>query len=265
MAKTTNQNSYRVYLRTIFNGTTVNVRATGSAWASDGVFITWSMFLMMWILGQSSINFTENGMSFPLFSISFFGWAFFVSILTLGMYLRNKPSAFNLLPISWKKRTAYFYVTALVFVALILVGIIACFLVIFATAAIITLAVQGVDFVYEEETVSEFIPMCAQGQLFGVCVILLIIGAATAICLIKSDKLRRLMYYVFPLALDIPLLIMNNLTNGTGVFALSGNIYANFERLPISWLWLTFAAIIAIGAFAFGLYRLIQHERPKDF
>lgn len=264
MTKTTKQNSYLVYFRSIYGGTTINSRSSTNR-SLETVFIIFATYLLMYVLGQASTVISDDGGSISFSAVSS-GWLFYASILALGTCLRNKPSVFNLLPISWQKRTVYFYVTVLVNVVLVVLGLAIIFSAVVLFIALIVFATSG-EWIFTTD--GSELPVAAsatvQGQLFGVCVLILIIGVATLLCFINGTKLRRFMYFVFPVALSVPLLIMINIAEPVTWFTLNGSLYANFNNLPLSWLWLTLSAVLAITVFVFGVLRLIKHERPANY
>ena len=249
----------------------VTYQTRGSSQSQDIAFIIFATYLMMFIIGQTSVTVTDGLNSISLLSANALSFFMYSTVLSMGLQLRNRPSVFNLTPINWKKRTAYFYITALLITLFIIIGITVFITVMFFIIALVVLITTG-EWVFtagEEEglsdALSQSLTIGAQGHLFTIFTLLLIIGAATAICLIDSTKLRRILYYAFPVALYIPLFIMINVSNPAKGLTFGGNLAGNFENLPISWLWLVIWALISTGVFAFGVYRLIMRERPKEY
>ena len=268
--KATTKNGFYCYLRSMRDGVTVSMNRNNPSAYRESIILIFSAIFMASLMGQLTVSMFDQSVMAIIPGLS---WLFYAAVLSLGMYLRNRPAEFNLLPISYKWRSLYFYLAMFVIVAVMMVVFLVAILVIMLFTFLMLAIISGGAIFKEisvevEDGIGEIVPIGWQGQLFGVILILTVIGAASLIILIKSGKLRNVLCFVYPLVQHIVLVIMLNIANkysvGSG-FALSGNLFASFKYLPLSWLWLTIFGAAAIGLLTYSVIRIIRYHRPKDY
>ena len=249
-------------------GSTVSFNRTNPASYRQSLVVVFSSILLASLMWQLTSSFTENSSLAILPNIC---WIFYAAVLTLGLTMRNRPSVFNLLPISYKQRTVYFYLAMVVIVIFTAIVIALVFLAIFLFTFLIMLIFTGGGILSEGSGIEEEIDSVNtvaigwQGNLFALFLLLLVIGAATIIILMNNGKLRNVLCFVYPIVQHILLVIMLNIADSSHGITLAGNLFASFKNLPLSWLWLTFFGIISVGVLTYSVIRLIQYHRPKQY
>ena len=263
MAKTTAKNSFLCYFKSVMLG----VSARNNADATDTVFIIFSVYFLMFVLSLLGFRSSDEFVVIDsvVLVIPFFSY---ISISIMGLYLRRSPALFNLLPISYKKRTVYFYLSALLYSLIVIVAFLVVAIVVSGIIMLIIYVSEGANaFITDvgDEPDELFVSMGIQGHFLTTCICLLTIGVATLLALTKSRIKRNILSFVYPIALFIPLFVLANIADTVSGIDTSGNIFYGIENLPMSWLWISVIAVISIGFAVLGVVRLIQHERPKNF
>lgn len=205
----------------------------------------------------------ESGIALFCFDAS---WVALVVSYIIGYRRRKKPSTLNLMPINYKKRVLYSYLSALLSTVIVIILFLVCFMVLMLLIALIILATTG-EWVFVIEQSESVVAICAQGQAFSFFFWLFVFGGGMMITYFKKPKTRYIAMVAFVALLEIiALLFINMLSVGYEYeFALSGNVAADFEKLPLSWLWLTGFGLIAVGVFAASVCCALDAEKPKDF
>ena len=263
MAKTTAKNSFLCY----FKSSMLGVSARNNTDAMDIVVIMFSVYFLMFVLSLLGFRSSDGFVTVNsgLFVIPFFSY---VSICAMGLYLRRSPALFNLLPVSYKKRAVYFYLSALLYSLIVAVALLVITIVMSGIIMLIIYMTEGVNaFITDvgDEPAELFVSMGIKGHFLTTCICLLTIGVSTLLALTKSRIKRNILSFVYPIALFIPLFILVNVADRVSGINSNGNIFYGIENLPLSWLWLAIIAVISVGFAVFSVVRLIQHERPKDF
>ena len=185
--------------------------------------------------------------------------------ISMGTNRRKKPSLINLAPIGYKKRVAYSFLSSLITLIVSLAMIMAIFLSAYLLTALIALAVTG-NWVIEIYTLFElYSALSAQGWLFIAFCFVLLYGAGMLISYIKNKETRFVLSFAVPVAMLIFALSIVNVAAAGHGFVTSWNLALFFEKLPLSWLWLTAVGVIALGICAFSVIYALKSEKPKEY
>lgn len=249
-------NSFFTYIKALQISPVANKRDTG--YTVEYLVSIFSALTIFWIVSGF-----ENLAGTQLYFTAVVGVFLYAMWLVLGMFRRSKPSPLTLAPIGWKKRVVYSYLSNLVY-SIIAALIIALFaLIIFLFVAFIVFISSGESvFSIEDDVEPIRYAVAAKGQLFTAFAGLLIYGMGALITHIDNKKWRLSLTVSFPVALELIGLLVLNCAHSGG-FVLTGSIAAEFENLPVSWLWLTFTAIAAVAVTVLSVLFAINYERPS--
>lgn len=248
-------NSFLTYIRTLSITPVANKRDT--SYTVEYLLSFFSFLVMFWIISGF-----ENLGNYDMYFSAMVGAYLYALWLMVGMSRRAKPSPNTLAPIYWKKRVVYNYLSNLVFAIFALLILAAFALIIFLFVSLIVFASMGEWIFITEDTELVTVSVPVQGQLFVIFAGLLIYGAGGLISNIKNKKWRIGATISLPIALELIGLLILNCAHKGG-FILTGCIAAEFENLPVSWLWLTVTAVLAVGVTALSVLFAINFEKPS--
>lgn len=249
-------NSFVGYLRALNRGVsqTKGVQAE-TVFAFIAFFILASAISCMTGEGDSSVT---------LFFGIDFSTAIFGACLFMGIIRRRKPSVLALVPITYKKRTLYNYLSAVILAVLLLVTL---FLVALVMAAFILVlgllfgADIGVDFSAEDTTVYP-VP---SGVFFFVFLAVLCFGAGVIISYIQGKKTRIAAMLGFAVFMRILALTIVNIIVNENYIVHSCQVDVFFEELPAYGVWLAVTGVIAFIVFACSVYVALVSEKPARY
>lgn len=185
--------------------------------------------------------------------------------IAMGTNRRKKPSLINIAPISYKKRVVYSFLSSLFTLIVSLLIIYAIFGAAYLLTALIALAVTGewvIDFNIMFES---YAALGVQGSLFIVICFMLLYGAGMLISYIKNREYRFVLSFAVPVAMLVFAFIIVNVAAAGHGFVSSWNVILFFEKLPLSWLWLTVVGAVALGICAVSVIFAVKSERPKEY
>lgn len=261
--KGTNKNEFLCYCKAFVYGRPLNAIAGRNG---GNILAIISTILVGMAIERASESLTPDGNGVVISSIAGVGVLFYLMIMLVGMSYGVRPSILNMLPIPYKRRVVYYYLHLVVLVIAAMIFLFA-FSVIFMLFLAVLLFISTGEWMFVAEASGgyEALYVGLQGNLFDLFLLLFVIGMAIIISLIKSKNLRIAALMSFPVLLYLALLGMLNLCGGTGFFRFSGNLFADFETLPLSWLWLTLWAVAAVAAITIATLRLADFFKPKEF
>lgn len=255
-------NSFTAYIRAYYASPIGGRRDTGFMW--DMVINAVVFMVALIIVGnfESEIIWDDsvivNCASAEIGAILCAMW------LLMGVPRRVKPSPMGLLPLSWKRRVVYDYLGNLVYTLLVLAILAVVALIWILILGLIILSFTGewlfsIDLSYGTVTT---ITVSAQGQLFALFAGLFIYGTGACLSYLPGKKLRIGLTIAFPFVLELLGLLFLNCSKDVDYFMMSGHVPMQFENLPVSWLWLTFTAIFAVGITALSVWLSIKSNKP---
>lgn len=200
-------------------------------------------------------------------NIAAFPWVFpllFCSAVA-GMYYRIKPSVLTILPISYKRRAAYYYLNIIMMVLLMLL----IFLVFAIIGVILGLILEVTGVYVDTEPVEESAPFVFAAAPFVYYIFdgIFHFGIFSAICRIEK---KRYFYVAFALYIVVCLagmIAMDSLMTYPPVFeeTAATRVYLYFGTLPNPWLAVALSAVCAAVAMACSFLFVLRREKPKDF
>ena len=193
-------------------------------------------------------------------------WIIWVAFLIVGYVLRTKPSLGSLLPMGAKRKTLYAFLFTLLTSILVVLFFILCMLFIMPFAAISVVALTGEwILVFEESETPQLIQFSLQGCFFDIFLGVITTSCSAIASFTEKRKLRLILTFGIPLAILIFSLIMVNAANGMSGFVGSANMSVDFEKLPLSWLWLTVIAIISAATAVYAVIKVYNYNKPKNY
>lgn len=255
-------NSFFNYLR--MTGVFYRVPPSRGKDAVETIITIFATLMLMGALSMMSPGLGNDTILLFRFETYLAAMVYGVSI-AMGINRRKKPSLINLAPIDYKKRVVYSFLSSLVTLVVSVIMVTAIFLASYFFTALIALAVTG-NWVIEIYALFElYSALGAQGSLFIVFCFMLLYGAGMLISYIKNKELRFVLSFAIPAAMLIFALIIVNVAAAGHGFVTSWNVVLFFEKIPLSWLWLTVVGAVALGICAFSVIYALKCEKPKEY
>lgn len=253
------------YYRAVYVG---NVRnAKRGFWNVEILLIIISALLVAGVTACLNQSYVADGSGNFSGSIFIYASTFvYTMALSMGTMRRFKPSLMNLVPISYKKRAVYSHLSVMLYGVIFVLCWFAIMLAVILFISLLTLIFTGewVFFPHFAENAGFAVYPDVQGVLFIVFLSVALFGVGMAISYIQNKKVRYSMLFVFPAVFfALALLLVNKSVEGK--FVLCNNMLFNFINLPLSWVWLTAAAVIAVSVCAVSLALGFKAEKPKNY
>lgn len=198
----------------------------------------------------------------------FYLFTLLMAISVAGMYYQVKPSVTSIMPIGYKKRTAFYFINCVVMAVVSWITILAVLALITGCITLL-LCLTGEFGTSSPSSPEESITFAisAASAVYQIFACLFHFGCLAVLTRI-SERLRFFLLFVFYLVV--------NLIGGytLGGIILAGNpaeewnpliVFACFDQLPNPWLAAGLCAVIGISVFVGSVFFILHKERPKEF
>lgn len=192
-------------------------------------------------------------------------WILYGCCLLCGYQRRKKPSAFNLIPIGYRKRVLWAYLANVVFYIITIICWITFGILIILFISIVTFLASGEWILVMEETVNSPVYIGAQGAVFDVLMFLFLFGAGMLLSYISDRVIRMIATIGFPLLFEIFALIILHYSGNYGSLIPMGNVIENFGNLPCPIAWLVGFGAITVLTWVGSIYFALKYEKPKEY
>lgn len=186
------------------------------------------------------------------------------SIIAGALYcVRN--SIIRTVPISYKKRVLYYYLSTILWILIVMAVMFVIGLLIMCIIALCNWAANGTN-IFIDTDEEDAVELSVNAYLYSAFALLFFYGVLMGVSRIERTRNSVIAYLITILVLfGGNMLLANLVDDGTSRFVISAPIYEQFETLPVPWLAVLLCGLFAAAALIGSVIFLIYKEKPKKF
>lgn len=263
MKKGTNKflnNSFTAYMRATMASPVGAKRSAG--YVKETLVNVFSFMALLWLVAAAERSGGYAGNISVVISASV-GAIFYANWIVTGISRRARPAPLGFVPIGWKRRVVYTYLSNLMYTIFTYIIITACViaLILFWALTILIISHYWILTNWSFEWI-QFIGAGWRTQLFTMFTGLLFYGVGACISFVGNKKLRTALTISFPVLMHILLTILRSVISG-GDYYYYVDILNDFENFQGNIGWLVAVIIASVASVALSVYLCIRNEKPS--
>jgi hypothetical protein len=230
-------------------------------WNKDSLYTLkyWALFIFFFASWMVFVSDSSGDMPFT----EIWMYAFIIMTAVVSVLYGVKPSMLHLVPISYKRRVIYYYVSILIYTVIVLATILFCSLIFIVPIGMIIYYTEGDNFLLEIFDFS--FPFGANVYLFSTFKALFTLSLVSVVARMERKKSFLISFAVLVVMHFAGAFVLSGLVDRANGFALSSNIYPYFDTLPSPTLAVILCAVLAVIAFIASVLFIVRQEKPKAF